>query len=88
MTTTTVHSRQVVVTDTAGLHARPAADFAAAAGGFGSDIRVAKDGHEVDGKSVLLLLTLDVRCGDTVTVTADGPDAAGAVEALCRLVAK
>ena len=70
----------------AGLHARPAADFAAAAARFASDIRLGRGDREADAKSVLLLLTLDVRQGDRVVVSAEGPDAEEAVEALCRLV--
>lgn len=74
------------MTNATGLHARPAADFAAAAAGFDADIHVAKDDRNVDGKSVLLLLTLDVRYGDTVTIDATGPEASLAVDALCALV--
>ena len=87
MTTSNLLRRRVTVTGEAGLHARPAADFAAAAARFGADVRVAKAEHEVDGKSVLLLLTLDVRCGDSITITADGPDAEQAIETLCATVA-
>lgn len=80
--------RDVEVRDAAGLHARPAADFAAAAARFQSDIQVVKDGRTVDGKSLLLLLTLDVRHGDQVTIRAEGADAGDAVEVLARVVQK
>jgi phosphotransferase system HPr (HPr) family protein len=86
MSSTTVVRREVDVTAPAGLHARPAADFAATAARFESDIRVCTQDREADGKSVLLLLTLDVRQGDRVVITADGADAAEAVETLCRLM--
>ena len=86
MTTTTSVRREVVVTTDAGLHARPAADFAAMAARFGADVHVAKDGRDVDGKSVLLLLTLDVRRGDTMVIETTGPDARAAADALCGLV--
>lgn len=75
------------MTNASGLHARPAADFAAMAARFDADIHVSKERRNVDGKSVLLLLTLDVRYGDSVSIDAIGPDAARAVEALCELVA-
>ena len=87
MSKATMVRREVDVTAPAGLHARPAADFAATAARFGSDIRVRTGDREADAKSVLLLLTLDVRQGDRVLVTAEGDDAEEAVEALCRLVA-
>ncbi len=70
-----------------GLHARPAAEFARSASRFASEVRVAKGGREADAKSVLLVLTLDVRRGDRVRLSASGPDAESAVEELARLVA-
>ena len=86
MTVTSSVRREVTVTSDAGLHARPAADFAATAARFEADVHVAKGSHDVDGKSVLLLLTLDVRRGDAVVIEATGPDAANAVDTLCGLV--
>ena len=86
MSSATVVRREVEVTAPAGLHARPAADFAATAARFSSDTRLWHGDREADAKSVLLLLTLDVRQGDRVVVTAEGADAEEAVEALCRLV--
>ena len=79
--------REVEVTNPAGLHARPAADFAATAAHYRADIRVGHAGRDVDAKSVLLLLTLDVRQGDHVVVRAEGPDAEDAVARLAALLA-
>jgi phosphotransferase system HPr (HPr) family protein len=81
-----VVEREVEVANELGLHARPAADFAKTAAGFASDIRVGKGGREADAKSVLLLLTLDVRLGDRICLRATGPDAASAVDELARLM--
>ena len=78
---------EVRVADVAGLHARPAAAFAARAAGFRSDITVRKGAMAVDAKSPLLLLTLDVRQGDHIVIRADGPDAGTAVETLARMAA-
>lgn len=78
---------EVRVADPAGLHARPAAVFAARAAGFSSDITVLKGVMIVDAKSPLLLLTLDVRQGDHIVIRADGPDAKAAVETLARMAA-
>ena len=86
MTVTSSVRREVTVTTDAGLHARPAADFAALAARFAADVHVVKDDRDVDGKSVLLLLTLDVRRGDSLVIEATGPDAGPAVDALCSLV--
>lgn len=81
-----VVEREVEVLDELGLHTRPAAAFADTAAQFASDIHIAHDEREVDAKSVLLVLTLDVRQGDRIRLRAVGPDAADALDALARLV--
>jgi phosphocarrier protein HPr len=53
---------------------------------FHSNVRVGYDGKEVDGKSVLDLMTLAPPEGSTVRVRADGPDAAAAMHALKELM--
>jgi phosphotransferase system HPr (HPr) family protein len=73
---------EVVVTEEAGLHARPAALFCRAASRFAAAIRVEKDGASADARSLLSVLRLDVRRGDVVTLVADGSDADEAVRAL------
>lgn len=80
--------REVEVASELGLHARPAATFAATAAGFRSLITVAKNGSEVDATSLLMLLTLDVRRGDRLRIRGTGDDAAEAVERLAGLLAK
>jgi phosphotransferase system HPr (HPr) family protein len=78
---------EVRVAGVAGLHARPAAAFAARAAGFHSVITVHKGAEAADAKSPLLLLTLDVRQGDRIVIRADGPDADAAVQTLARMAA-
>ena len=80
-------SREVVVRGEAGLHARPAALFCRAAGRFGAEVRVEKAGAAANAKSLLSVLQLDVRQGDTVVLVAEGDDAVDAVEALAGLLA-
>ena len=53
---------------------------------FHSNVRVAYDGKEVDGKNVLDLMTLAPPQGSTVRVRAEGPDAAEAIHALEQLM--
>jgi phosphocarrier protein HPr len=53
---------------------------------FHSNVRVGYDGKEVDGKSVLDLMTLTPPEGSTVRVRAEGPDAAEAMHALEQLM--
>jgi phosphotransferase system HPr (HPr) family protein len=69
-----------------GLHARAAARFVHAASAFGSHIRVARDGRETDGKSIMGLLLLSAAQGTLITIIADGPDEAAAIGALRELV--
>ncbi len=67
-----------------GLHARPAKVFARAAASVPGEVTVRKGGREVNGKSVLSVLTLDCLAGDEITIRTDGE---GSEEALQELVA-
>lgn len=69
-----------------GLHARPAAEFVKLAGKFDSEIRVSKEGLEVNGKSIMGVLMLAAEKGTEITIQADGDDAGDAVSALSDLV--
>ncbi len=79
-------SRTVTVANALGLHARAAARFVHTAGGYASRVRVARDGREMDGKSILGLLLLAAARGSAITIMADGPDEQLALDALARLV--
>jgi len=81
-----VTSRSVNVTNPLGLHARAAARFVHLASRFTSQIRVARDAREMDGKSIMGILLLAAARGTTLTITADGVDETNAVDALTRLV--
>ena len=79
-------SRECVIRNRLGLHARAAAKFVHTATRFTSQIRVSRGGRTMDGKSIMGILLLAAAAGTTVVITADGADEADAVEALCRLV--
>lgn len=79
-------SRECVIRNRLGLHARAAAKFVHTATRFSSQIRISRGGKTMDGKSIMGILLLAAAAGTTVTITADGADEAEAVEALCRLV--
>ena len=83
---TTVARCQVEITNSLGLHVRPAQKFAELALRFQAEIRVRSNGNEVDGKSILDLTTLAAECGTVLDLEARGPDAEQAVEALAELV--
>ena len=80
------YSKQLILTNKLGMHARPAAMFVKAAARFKSDIFVEKDGEEVNGKSIMGLMMLAAGCGSTLKVTAQGPDAEKAVEEIERII--
>lgn len=80
-------SRDVVVSNQLGLHARAAAKFVHLATRYESQVRVGRDGRVMDGKSIMGVLLLAAARGTTITISTDGPDEAAALEALCGLVA-
>lgn len=76
----------VILPNPTGLHARPAKVFARAASGAAAEVTVAKDGREVNAKSVLSILTLDCHEGDEIVIKVEGPDAQGTLDDLVSLV--
>ena len=78
--------REVELTNEVGLHARPAAVFSKAAAGFSADVTVSKGGQEANAKSIMAVLKLDVKKGDTVTIATEGDDAEKALEELVTLL--
>jgi len=79
-------SRAVVISNELGMHARAAARFVHLATRFDSQIRVGRESKVMDGKSIMGILLLAAARGTTLTISADGPDEAAAVEALAQLV--
>ena len=71
-----------------GLHARASAKFVKLASSFESEITVRRDGVTVDARSIMGLLMLGASIGCSVDVSAEGPDADEAIEALTDLVAR
>jgi phosphocarrier protein len=80
-----VVSRNVVVANPQGLHARPAELFVKTASQYQARIEVIKDGQRVDGKSILNILTLAAVQGTQLCLEATGPDAQAALDALSGL---
>ena len=87
MSMDTTVEEQVTVASKVGLHARPAAAVVKAANALPTVVMIGKDGRAVDARSMLSLLSLGAEHGDTVTVSAEGPDAAEAVAAMVALLA-
>ncbi|MBT8335671.1 MAG: HPr family phosphocarrier protein [Gemmatimonadetes bacterium] len=83
-----MHEVIVEIVNRAGMHARPASEFVKLAGGFTCEVRVEKDGLEVNGKSIMGVLMLAAERGSQITIRAEGGDAAAAIEALSALIAR
>jgi phosphocarrier protein len=79
-------SRECVIRNRLGLHARAAAKFVHTATRYHSQIRITRDGKTMDGKSIMGILLLAAGAGSTIIISADGVDEAAAIDALCRLV--
>ena len=80
-------TRDVLIVNQRGLHARASAKFVQLASAFKSDITVEKDGIRVGGTSIMGLMMLAASPGCLVRISASGEDAAAAIEALDELVA-
>ena len=81
-----IAQQAIVISNELGLHARAATKFVQLAGKYPCDVVVSKDGHDVNGKSILGVLMLVASNGPTIVVSAKGPQAADAVAALVKLV--
>ena len=80
-------SRDIPIVNQRGLHARASAKFVQLASGFKAEITVEKDGIKVGGTSIMGLMMLAASPGCCIRVTARGPDAGEAMEALEALIA-
>jgi phosphocarrier protein HPr len=81
-------SRDIIVSNKLGLHARPAMQFVDLANSFKSDVKVIKFGEEpgeADGKSVMQMIILAATEGTKMRIDADGEDADEAVKKLAEL---
>ncbi len=79
-------STDCVICNQLGLHLRAAAAFVKVAERYKSNVTMGREGISANGKSIIALVTLAAPKGTPVTITADGPDAREAVDALQALV--
>ena len=79
--------KTVVIVNELGMHARAATRFVQLASKFDSDVYVAKDGQEVNGKSIMGVLMLVASKGSRIHLRAEGPDAEECIDQLAALVA-
>lgn len=79
-------SKDLVILNRLGMHARPSARFVKVSSQFKSDIWVEKDGEQVNGKSIMGLMMLAAGQGSKLRITAEGPDAETALQDIESLV--
>jgi len=79
-------TKELMVANKLGIHARPAAMFVKTANRFDCEIFLEKDGERVNGKSIMGLMMLAAGPGSRLILTAEGLDAARAVNELEALV--
>jgi phosphocarrier protein HPr len=84
--TTTQLSRELLIINKRGLHARASAKFVQMVDTFDATITVSKDGMTVGGTSIMGLMMLAASPGSTVLVTASGNQATEALDALDQLI--
>ena len=80
-------SRELLIINKRGLHARASAKFVQLVEKFSAEVWVTRGGETVGGTSILGLMMLAAGPGTTVTVSAIGPEAQAAIDAIAALVA-
>ena len=78
--------RTCTLTNKYGLHMRPAEKLVSLASTFRSDVKVIRDSDEVNGKSIISVISLGVGPGTSLTVRCEGPDEKEALEAIAALI--
>lgn len=77
--------REVTIRNRAGLHTRPASMLVRTASKFDSDVFLQRDNYEINGKSVIGVMTLAAEQGATLTLTVEGEDEEAAADAIAKL---
>ncbi len=80
-------SRTVEIVNKRGLHARASAKFVKLAADFDAEVTVTREGQSVDARSIMGLMMLGAGIGSVLELSAEGPQASEALDALCALVA-
>lgn len=79
-------TKDIIIQNTVGLHARPATFFIQKANSFKSSIWIEKNEKRANAKSLLGVLSLGIIKGDSIKILADGEDDANAVDGLVNLI--
>ena len=82
----TMREKRITIKNKLGLHARAAVKFVNLANRFGASVKIVKDGNEIDGKSILGILTLAAIQGSEIVLLVSGQDEDSALKALTDLI--
>lgn len=78
--------KKVTIRNKLGLHARAAVKFVNMANRYSASVKIVKDGHEIDGKSILGILTLAATQGTQIRLIVAGRDEEAAAQSLSELI--
>jgi len=78
--------KEIMIINRLGLHARPAAMFVRIASRYRSEIWVAKEGEQINGKSIMGLMMLAAGQGSKLLISCEGPDADKAMHVIEELI--
>src|SRR5438093_6901440 len=78
--------KEIMIVNRLGLHARPAAMFVRIASRYRSEIWVAKEGEQINGKSIMGLMMLAAGQGSKLLIRCEGPDADKAMHEIEELI--
>jgi phosphocarrier protein len=81
-----MREKKITIKNKLGLHARAAVKFVNLANRFGASVKIVKDGNEIDGKSILGILTLAAIQGSEIVLLVSGQDEDSALKALTDLI--
>lgn len=81
-----MQEKELLIINKLGLHARAAAKLISVTSRFSSDIKISKDGREVDGKSIMSVMMLAACKGTNLTFTTSGADEENALSAIEELI--
>ena len=79
--------KEFVIVNKLGLHARASALFVKTASRFAADVKLSKEGVEVNGKSIMGIMMLAASKGTTVSLTVEGEDETEAMQVIGDLIA-
>lgn len=79
-------SKEVLVNNATGLHARPASELVKLTQKFDSEFEITHEDKVINPKSILSILGAGVKSGTLVTVSADGVDEVEALDAVCDFI--